>query len=373
MCGASLSSEPGSGYRRLTARRPLGYRTTYHSKNYTGWIEWSSRATRARMSARGADLERRQVRFAELECGNAQVFEVNDNRGRQFSFVPAADGQGLECPDDPGFHASAEQCALAAVKSTDVLVVGIDPAALPPGYSVYPSTTGRRGAWYSLGFLLRGAAARMLQVGVEELQVGLRTIKAPDGDVACQIFISDSLDNGAGYSSHLGKPEVFEALLDNAGTWAAELEGHTNAGDPCVAACYRCLKDYRNMAYHGLLNWRLAADMLGLMGNGSLDPSRLWTDLSRQAVAAFCEGFPGFEYAEPAGVPAALGSQRAVISAHPLAAANTDYLPESLAEARVALKEEHGYGAGSGREIAMADYFDLVRCKRRLKRRTPAT
>lgn len=361
VCGASLSTEPGSGYRRLTARRPLGYRTTYHRRDYTGWIEWSSRATRARMSARGADLEHRQVRFAALECGNAQVFEVNDNRGRQFPFVPAPDGQGLICPDDGGPQASAQQCAIAAVKSTDVLVVGIDPAALPPSYSAYPSTTSRRGAWYSLGFLLRGAAARMLQVGVDELQVGLRTINTPGGDVACQIFMSDSLDNGAGYSSHLGKPEIFEALLDNAGAWAAELEEHTNAGDPCVSACYRCLKDYRNMPYHGLLDWRLATDMLGVMKDGTLDASRLWADLSRQAVTAFCEGFDGFEYVEAAGVPVALSSHRAVVAAHPLAETHAAYLPESLAEAVLTLENEHGAGASGGPEVVMADYFELVR------------
>ena len=361
VCGASPSTESGSGYVRLTTRRPLGYRTTYHSQDYAGWIEWSSRATRARMSARGADLEHRRVRFATLECGNAQVFEVNDNRGRQFPFVPAADGQGLTSDDDADTHGSAQQCALAAVKSTDVLVAGIDPAALPANYSVYPSSTSRRGAWYSLGFLLRGAAARMLQVAVDELQVGLRTIKAPDGDVACQIFMSDSLDNGAGYSSYLGKPEVFEALLESAGDWAAELEEHTNAGDPCDAACYRCLKDYRNMAYHGLLDWRLAADMLSLMKDGTFEPTRLWKDLSRQAVAGFCEGFEGFEYIEAAGVPVALGSHRAVVAAHPLAETSSAHLPESLAEAVVTLEDEHGAGAADGVGVAIADYFDLVR------------
>jgi len=201
----------------------------------------------------------------------------------------------------------------------------------------------------------------MLQVGVDELQVGLRTIKTPGGDVACQIFMSDSLDNGAGYSSHLGKSEVFEALLDSAGAWAAELEEHTNAGDPCVSACYRCLKDYRNMPYHGLLDWRLAADMLGLMKDGTLDASRLWADLSRQAVAAFCKGFDGFEYVEAAGVPVALSSHRAVVAAHPLAETNAAYLPESLAEAVLVLEDEYGAGAPGGPEVAMADYFELVR------------
>lgn len=33
----------------------------------------------------------------------------------------------------------------------------------------------------------------------------------------------------------------------------------------CDSACYYCLKEYRKLAYHGLLDWRLAGDLLDLL------------------------------------------------------------------------------------------------------------
>src|SRR5205814_2770833 len=100
--------------------------------------------------------------------GVANVYEINDNHGNDFRFAPASDGDGWLCtsldpPPPQATDRSREQSvALAAVKSTDVLVIGADPAAVPAGTSLAPIGPARRGAWYSLGFILRGAAARLL-------------------------------------------------------------------------------------------------------------------------------------------------------------------------------------------------------------------
>ena|SRR5215813_8479110 len=72
---------------------------------------------------------------------------------------------------------------------------------------------GVRAALYSFGFLARRAAADRLDVHERELRVGLRVLRDAAGDVVGQIFISDSLENGAGYSSLLGQPLEAEALL----------------------------------------------------------------------------------------------------------------------------------------------------------------
>src|SRR5207245_1298962 len=144
---------------------------------------------------------------------------------------------------DPG---RAVNVALSATKSTDVLVIGADSNLLPAGISLAPTTAARRGAWYSLGFLLRGAASRLLDVQTNEIDVGLRAVRR-DGVLTAQVFLSDSLANGAGYCTHLGQPDVFADLLAEAEEWARELESHTSAGEPCDSACYDCLKEYRNM------------------------------------------------------------------------------------------------------------------------------
>ena len=71
--------------------------------------------------------------------------------------------------------------ALASVTKTDVLLVGLDSERVMPGLDLSPAgARGRvsgRAAWFSLGFLLRGAAADLLDVDRNELRVGLRTLQ----------------------------------------------------------------------------------------------------------------------------------------------------------------------------------------------------
>src|SRR5207248_2621295 len=64
--------------------------------------------------------------------------------------------------------------ALASITTTDVVLIGIDEERVPAGIAVRPTTLVARAAWYSLGFPLRGAASKLLDVDVNELDVGLR-------------------------------------------------------------------------------------------------------------------------------------------------------------------------------------------------------
>jgi hypothetical protein len=45
-----------------------------------------------------------------------------------------------------------------------------------------------------------------LEFDERELKIGLRVIQSTNGQATGEIFISDSLENGAGYSSHIGTP-----------------------------------------------------------------------------------------------------------------------------------------------------------------------
>lgn len=365
---ATEDGEPG-GYRRFTIAQPSGYRTEFRPRDYNEWFEWVPRASRARMSAEPAEMQEAVLGTARLERGVTNIFEINDNGGRDFGFAPASDGQGWICRDledgdsvrlPPSEAARERRVALAAVKSTDVLVIGIEPDALPVGLTLRPDTAARRGAWYSLGFLLRDAAARLLDVETPEIEVGLRTVRTPDGDWGAQVFLSDTLANGAGYCSHLGKPSVFEELLESAGARTGELEAHTNSGEPCASACYNCLKDYRNMAYHGLLDWRLASDLLGLMQGRGFEPERLWGTLGRNVIDDFAAQFDGFEFIDMGGLPAAAHSARCVIGLHPLEERSLSYASERVAEAAVEASSQ-GYEDAGERQFKFHDYFDLLR------------
>jgi DEAD/DEAH box helicase domain-containing protein len=59
---------------------------------------------------------------------------------------------------------------------------------------------GHRGTT-SFGFLVRRAAAVWLDVAESELDLGIQPVMDPNRPPSARIFISDTLENGAGYST----------------------------------------------------------------------------------------------------------------------------------------------------------------------------
>jgi hypothetical protein len=305
-------------------------------------------------------LDEYAVLGARIGSDNAELFEINDNSGHDWDFSRQIDGHGWivnDALDNKGWQVKttgeARTVALGAMRMTDVLVVGLRDEAIPAWASLDPRDLGRRAAWYSAGFLLREAASRYLEVETRELDVGVRALRRDGGTVA-QVFLADSLANGAGYCTYLGQPAHFEALLDQAGAWGHEL------ADPgrhaCDSACYDCLKDYRNAAYHGLLDWRLALDVLDLLRGEALDPAQRWAHMGEQALRTFCEDL-GYELADLAGMPAAVdaSSKRALIAVHPFEHNPPQPMPQDVrADARVA-------AAQRGLKLHTASLFELVR------------
>src|SRR5207249_10831625 len=101
-----------------------------------------------------------------------------------------------------------------------------------------------------------------------ELKVGLRVVREQSGRISGQVFISDSLENGAGYSSRLGQPVQTEQLLQYvAGVgdtkFHAPLVASQHAGG-CQTSCPDCVRDFSNLAYHNILDWRLGLDLARL-------------------------------------------------------------------------------------------------------------
>ena len=142
-----------------------------------------------------------------------------------------------------------------------------------------PTNVEGRAAWWSFAYALRIAAGVHLDIDPSELQAGFRA--RHDGTrVIGEAFLSDSLDNGAGYCSKLAQPDQIEALLSQlnpqiegsmANKWVSLVddEGIGGHGAQCDSSCHRCLRDYYNSGYHGVLDWRLAVDMASII----TDPS----------------------------------------------------------------------------------------------------
>ena len=161
-----------------------------------------------------------------------------------------------------------QRIAIAAGKTTDVL--RFRPLSVPLGLNLDPVTSsgGVKAAIYSAAFLLRAAASEKLDIDPDEIEICNFQRLEVDGVYVGAITLSDFLANGAGF---------VHWISDN---WDSVLHGIVSPNDPgsfpakiisdshrssCDSACYKCLKVYRNMNYHGLLDWRLALAYLRIL------------------------------------------------------------------------------------------------------------
>jgi DEAD/DEAH box helicase domain-containing protein len=274
----------------VDAREPKGFFTDLEPEDYDGSFEWTPRSTRPSLN-----FEYQPDKASE--CGNAvvaalpekDILTVNDNGGeRGFDFQAArvrTDPASSDFADIPGAFVSLEEpndrinpagpkycVSLLSRRRTDSLLVDIKPP-WPAGVYADPKTAVGRAAWYSFAFLLRVAAAELLDADTRELDAGFRTLPR-DGRASAQAFLCDKLENGAGYCTRLADPSHFASLLAQAdpalkdsvaAKWLAD--GHAK---DCDTSCNLCLRDFYNMPYHGLLDWRLGLDMARLAATGAV-------------------------------------------------------------------------------------------------------
>jgi len=172
---------------------------------------------------------------------------------------------------------------------------------------------------------MRRAAAVRLDIDERELKVGLRVVQDQNGQVRGEIFISDSLENGAGYSSHLGTPSEAERLLrfligQGDTSFYGPLVSPLHAG-ACQTSCPDCLRDFSNLAFHNILDWRLGLDLarLGLDPNALIDFTvPYWQGLATTAPSAYFAAQPQWLFVTFAGVPAGRRGNIVEIVVHPL-------------------------------------------------------
>ncbi len=389
-CSAACGPD---GYRLVELTEPPGFSTWWgisERSEFRGGFQFTPRALRARM---GAGLDNYIInRNFSIDSGSARIYRVNDNDGSDFEFrkwenghfwmvesafdsalrdLPAAEQRRIQRPSFDSATPPVRR-ALAAISNTDVMAAGIN--IVPVGLCLNPSKPEAKAAWYSFGFLLRRAAAVSLDVNESELDLGIQPVSdlsTPFAPPTARIFISDSLENGAGYSTFLGDPTRFEELLryvlgQARPSWTRSTPPdsfHQPLVTPphshdCVNSCHRCLREFGNMAYHPLLDWRLGLDLAQL----ALDPkARIdlttthWSDLVTRTAPAY---FAGLKMqtrtfgALPGGVDEF--SNEAIILTHPLWDTNpSNYRPEVAA----AFSDAQGRGF----RVTLRSVFHIVR------------
>jgi Lhr-like helicase len=387
--GESVTECPRCGenddrFRRLDLREPLGFRSS-DPVDFDGNFSWSPRAMTARAMTDLSTLALNKRTGAQVYSGPGERYVINDNTGRQFSFRRASDQDywGGYVSDAaianellPRSKAAGDpiSVALGAVKPTDFMFLG---PRLPIDFErglrlnlvsgrIQPSGAsdcmdGRRAAWYSLAFLMRAVAAAHLDIQPLELTAGIYS-GLSDGQPTTFAFLADTLENGAGFSTHLGSSEQLPNFLERVAGFLGELEDVDHASE-CSSSCYRCLLDYGNMAYHALLDWRLARDLHHVLGGQELDYQ---DDRDEQLLLRWAQAYSA-EPVDGLGAPAARYSSPRygdfiVIARHPLEAAERSIIAPRLATAATAA--ERSFSAIDG--IVFADTFTLDRDPRRV-------
>lgn len=375
VCGARPVQNPG--YRVVRLAQPAGFRTGYGgSRDFDGVFEWTPRASRPKMGITPRPVQSR-ANF-EVWAGQETVYVLNDNDGRLFQFRKLSHGETwvtLDALKSAGIinpliddAAGTDERVLASIKVTDVMVLGL--AKWPVGLRTSP--VGPRGlevraALFSAGFLLRRAAADYLDIHEWEIKVGLRVVRNGAGEIIGQIFLSDSLENGAGYASLLGQPQETERLLRyvagepaQPATFYGFLVSPQHAGpgpNTCRTSCPDCLRDFGNLPYHPILDWRLGLDIVRL----ALDPAApidfsapYWNGLDAAVAGPYYAAMPGWQQLAIAGLQAGRRGNIIEIITHPLWECDPNYMGPQVAAA-------YAQAIAEGCQVRFKSLFEILR------------
>ncbi|GII34146.1 DEAD/DEAH box helicase [Planotetraspora mira] len=357
------------GFRIVDLREPAGFRAGA-PRDFDGNFSWSPRTVSARATTKLDELKHEPWKAGAFLSGLGSRYVVNDNNEKSFSFQRArgswggyveAGAQGI----DDMARGSGEyfSVALGAVLPTDFLFVGPQsPVDQGFGYRLNLEShkpfcgadisQGRRAAWYSLAFLIRSAAAAYLDVHPQELIAGVHPGPHNEG-TALYAFIADALENGAGFSTHLGNADVIPDFTEYVKGYINSLAESKHAGN-CTASCYDCLRDYSNMAFHPLLDWRLASDLFTVLSDGNVQHQH---EREQKAVQALKEIYEGTLLAADTTVVGvkARGQRCAVVVKHPLEACEQDLVSPRLTSAIAAAMNY----TGDASRIVTSDWFTL--------------
>lgn len=226
-------------------------------------------------------------------------------------------------PDKNGYSMSIqqittstdEQIALASNKNTEIF--RITPTNVPYELDlnmffsetdlayVKAQSNGVRSGYYSAAFLLQRILADKLDVDPTEIEIADISMKElEDGRRIAEIILTDELPNGSGFVRYLYKNLVnilSESINpSNANSYLGKIHSQTHQGK-CDDACYDCLKVFRNMNYHSLLDWRLGLSMLRVMndstfvcgtdGNFNFTELQNWLDFATKLRDSFFFSF----------------------------------------------------------------------------------
>lgn len=207
--------------RPIDAREPKNFFTDLTPEDFDGSFEWYPRATRPTLGIQPPSEPPVNSENTKVVTFSDEIISINDNGGTggfdfQRAIVSGMPRQGAYTVDpraSTGVSATGPKyrIALLSKRRTDILLVDIH--QWPDGVFADPTTVEGRAAWFSFAFFLRTAAAAELDIDTQEMDAGFRTLPDAARRPIGQAFLSDKLENGAGYCQWLGEAGNFRRVL----------------------------------------------------------------------------------------------------------------------------------------------------------------
>lgn len=229
--------------------------------------------------------------------------------------LPTNDSNGHSMFVQSNPTSSDELIALASNKNTEIFRIAPTNVPYELDLNMFFSETdlphvkaqsnGVRSGYYSAAFLLQRILADKLDVDPTEIEIADIPVKVlEDGRRIAEIILTDELPNGSGFVRYLynNLAIILSESINpsNANSYLGKIHSQTHQGK-CDDACYDCLKVFRNMNYHSLLDWRLGLSMLRVMndstfvcgadGNFNFIELQNWLDFAKQLRDSFFFSF----------------------------------------------------------------------------------
>jgi len=321
--------EPHDSRRVSYTTRPPGFRTDWRIrdvKKYRGGKQERAGSASTAQLEMGASVDNGDLLFNDRLWlslrSDGDLYSVNrgpDPQDVGFWICPKC-GRGLKqqnekhaAPDTYGKHQCdgkpKNRVVLLHSIRTGVVLLGLN---LPPGYVGDPRTSAGRAVWLSMGSALLRAAAAELQIDPSELAMGMRPWRISGDVLSGEVYLYDTLPNGAGYAQAMADPVTLKAIFERAMELCSTCK--------CNGACYSCMLDYSNQRIHALLDRRLALDVLRFVLDGIL-PAVTTSDMERALQHLKDFAIPGSNF-QPVGagiVQLQLGNRSITVEPrHPL-------------------------------------------------------
>lgn len=303
-------------------------------------------------------------------------------------FAVDSNSNGYSMSIRPNQAGQDEQIALASNKKTEIFRIAPATVSLELDLNMFSRETdlphfkaqsnGVRSGYYSAAFLLQRILADKLDVDPTEIEIADISMKTLDDGTdrrIAEIVLTDELPNGSGFVRYLYnnfQNILAEAMIPPDPTnYLGKIHSPTHQHN-CKDACYDCLKVYRNMNYHSLLDWKLGLAMMRVMSDSTYacgtdgnfnDYIELndWLAFATELRNSFAQSFGFSHLSEINGLPVikfGRNQKNVIMIVHPFWDLRNIREANWLAETKAEINE---YTSSRNGTVSIIDTFNLHR------------